>query len=130
MTSGYILFGIYIVTLVYITIFCLLQLHLLYKYLQGNRNPNIPHHKEEDVYPMVTIQLPVYNEKYVIERLIDNIVRLDYPKTKMEIQILDDSTDDTAVKLLDVALEKGTLNKKVIDREKKVRFFRENFPAD
>ncbi|HPS56762.1 MAG TPA: hypothetical protein PK514_01525 [Spirochaetota bacterium] len=42
----------------------------------------------------------------------------------------DDSTDDTAVKLLDVALEKGTLNKKVIDREKKVRFFRENFPAD
>jgi len=38
--------------------------------------------------------------------------------------------DDTSVKLLDVALEKGTLNKKVIDREKKVRFFRENFPAD
>jgi cellulose synthase/poly-beta-1,6-N-acetylglucosamine synthase-like glycosyltransferase len=95
LTSGYILFGIYIVTLVYITIFCLLQLHLLYKYLKGNRKPNIPHHKEEDVYPMVTIQLPVYNEKYVIERLIDNIVRLDYPKTKMEIQILDDSTDDT-----------------------------------
>jgi len=42
----------------------------------------------------------------------------------------DDFTDDTSVKLLDVALEKGTLNKKVIDREKKVRFFRENFPAD
>lgn len=42
----------------------------------------------------------------------------------------DDSTDDTSVKLLDVALEKGTLNRKVIDREKKVRFFRENFPAD
>lgn len=42
----------------------------------------------------------------------------------------DDSSDDTSIKLLDVALEKGTLNKKVIDREKKVRFFRENFPAD
>ena len=42
----------------------------------------------------------------------------------------EDSPDDTSVKLLDVALEKGTLNKKVIDREKKVRFFRENFPAD
>lgn len=41
-----------------------------------------------------------------------------------------DDSDDTSVKLLDVALEKGTLNRKVIDREKKVRFFRENFPAD
>jgi len=38
--------------------------------------------------------------------------------------------DDTSIKLLDVALEKGTLNRKVMDREKKVRFFRENFPSD
>lgn len=42
----------------------------------------------------------------------------------------DDSADDNSIKLLDVALEKGTLNRKAIDREKKVRFFRENFPAD
>ena len=41
-----------------------------------------------------------------------------------------ENLDDTAIKLLDVALEKGTLNRKVLDREKKVRFFRENFPAD
>lgn len=48
-------------------------------------------------------------------------------------QASDDSIaaqDDTGIKLLDVALEKGTLNRKVLDREKKVRFFRENFPAD
>jgi hypothetical protein len=38
--------------------------------------------------------------------------------------------DDTSIKLLDVALEKGSLNRKVMDREKKVRFFRENFPSD
>ncbi|MBK9735611.1 MAG: glycosyltransferase [Saprospiraceae bacterium] len=44
---------------------------------------------------VVTIQLPVYNEKYVIERLIDNIIKLDYPKDRMEIHILDDSTDET-----------------------------------
>jgi hypothetical protein len=49
--------------------------------------------------------------------------------TKKEEKAGADS-DDTSVKLLDVALEKGTLNKKVIDREKKVRFFRENFPTD
>jgi len=41
-----------------------------------------------------------------------------------------DSLDDTGIKLLDVALEKGTLNRKTLEKEKKVRFFRENFPAD
>jgi len=46
--------------------------------------------------PMVTIQLPLYNERYVITRLIDCVVKLDYPKDKLEIQILDDSTDDTS----------------------------------
>ncbi|MBP7821389.1 MAG: glycosyltransferase [Saprospiraceae bacterium] len=51
--------------------------------------------KRERTFPNVTIQLPIYNEKYVVERLIDCIVRLDYPKSKLEIQILDDSTDET-----------------------------------
>jgi cellulose synthase/poly-beta-1,6-N-acetylglucosamine synthase-like glycosyltransferase len=45
--------------------------------------------------PMVTVQLPVYNERYVVERLIDAVCRLDYPKDRLEIQVLDDSTDDT-----------------------------------
>ncbi len=44
---------------------------------------------------MVTVQLPVFNEKYVIERLIDSVVQLDYPKDKLEIQVLDDSTDES-----------------------------------
>ena len=45
--------------------------------------------------PYVTIQLPVYNEMYVMERLLDNIAKIDYPKDKLEIQVLDDSTDET-----------------------------------
>ena len=45
--------------------------------------------------PIVTVQLPLYNEVYVVERLIDSMVALDYPKELLEIQILDDSTDDT-----------------------------------
>ncbi|MFQ5772806.1 MAG: glycosyltransferase, partial [bacterium] len=45
--------------------------------------------------PLVTIQLPLYNEKYVIERLIKSICSLDYPKNILEIQILDDSVDET-----------------------------------
>ena len=45
--------------------------------------------------PKVTIQLPLYNERYVVERLIEETCKMDYPKDKLQIQILDDSTDDT-----------------------------------
>ena len=45
--------------------------------------------------PPVTIQLPLYNERYVTERLIDEVTRIDYPKDLLQIQVLDDSTDDT-----------------------------------
>ena len=47
-------------------------------------------------WPKVTIQLPIFNERYVVERLIHSICRFDYPRKQLEIQILDDSTDDTA----------------------------------
>ncbi len=46
--------------------------------------------------PRVTIQLPVYNEKYVVEQLIDCVARMEYPRDRLEIQILDDSTDETS----------------------------------
>jgi cellulose synthase/poly-beta-1,6-N-acetylglucosamine synthase-like glycosyltransferase len=46
-------------------------------------------------HPYVTIQLPIYNERYVVTRLIDSVANLNYPKDRLEIQILDDSTDDT-----------------------------------
>jgi cellulose synthase/poly-beta-1,6-N-acetylglucosamine synthase-like glycosyltransferase len=44
----------------------------------------------------VTIQLPLYNELYVVERLIQTVCEIDYPKDKLEIQVLDDSTDETS----------------------------------
>ncbi len=47
-------------------------------------------------FPVVTMQLPLYNERYVVTRLIDSVIRMDYPKEKLEIQLLDDSTDDTS----------------------------------
>lgn len=47
-------------------------------------------------WPAVTIQLPLYNERYIVERLLDSVVKLDYPRQKIQIQILDDSTDSTA----------------------------------
>ena len=45
--------------------------------------------------PSITIQLPIYNEKYVAKRLVDSVCNLDYPKEKMRIMVLDDSDDDT-----------------------------------
>lgn len=49
-------------------------------------------------WPAVVVQLPVYNEKYVIDRLIDAAARLDYPADKLSIQVLDDSTDETVAR--------------------------------
>jgi cellulose synthase/poly-beta-1,6-N-acetylglucosamine synthase-like glycosyltransferase len=46
-------------------------------------------------WPKVTIQLPIFNERYVIERLVETVAQFDYPRDKMEIQVLDDSTDET-----------------------------------
>ncbi len=46
--------------------------------------------------PSITVQLPIYNEKYVAKRLVDSVCNLDYPKEKMRIMVLDDSDDDTA----------------------------------
>src|SRR3954471_14099118 len=46
--------------------------------------------------PRVTIQLPLYNERYVVERLIEETVKMEYPRHLLQIQVLDDSTDDTA----------------------------------
>src|SRR5213083_284889 len=48
-----------------------------------------------DPLPVVTIQLPLYNEMYVADRLIDAVCRIEYPRELLEIQVLDDSTDET-----------------------------------
>ncbi len=77
-----------------------MQVHLLYFYKQNKRKPSDNLSKngvvvEDSDLPFVTIQLPIYNEQYVVERLIDNITKFDYPKDRFEIHILDDSTDET-----------------------------------
>jgi hypothetical protein len=48
------------------------------------------------VWPVVTVQLPLYNERYVARRLLEAVARLDYPADRLEIQVLDDSTDETS----------------------------------
>jgi cellulose synthase/poly-beta-1,6-N-acetylglucosamine synthase-like glycosyltransferase len=59
----------------------------------SDRRPPAP---EPATWPVVTVQLPIYNEVYVARRLINDVAQIDYPAGKLEIQVLDDSTDDTA----------------------------------
>ncbi len=94
---GWVILIIYILALIYILGFSFMQFHLLYYYKKNiSRLPELQKtlRVTSDV-PFVTIQLPVFNERYVIERLIDCMAGLDYPQDRFEIQILDDSTDDT-----------------------------------
>jgi len=78
--------------------YALAQLNLLFNYLSAKKKkiktPNLDFKNPNEV-PFVTIQLPVFNEEYVMERLLKNIAHMDYPKEKLEIQVLDDSTDNT-----------------------------------
>ena len=67
---------------------------MIYYYMK-HRNKKMVQAPPLSEYPVVTIQLPLYNEFYVIERLIEAACRIDYPKDRMEIQVLDDSTDET-----------------------------------
>jgi cellulose synthase/poly-beta-1,6-N-acetylglucosamine synthase-like glycosyltransferase len=77
---------------------------LVYLYYKNkkNRTTEPPAHFPE--LPRVTIQLPIFNEQFVVERLLDAICRLDYPLEKLDIQVLDDSTDET------VAVARGLVN--------------------
>lgn len=63
--------------------------------IEGTVPPPDAFPEPEDEWPVVTVQLPLYNEAKVAHRLIDACVNLDYPRRKLEIQVLDDSTDET-----------------------------------
>lgn len=89
---------IYSIALILIFIYALAQLNLLFNYLSAQKKKDFSpkfNFSNPDEIPYVTIQLPVYNELYVMERLLKNIAEIDYPKDKLEIQVLDDSTDES-----------------------------------
>src|SRR5438105_7875061 len=68
---------------------------LVYLYYKNKKNRTVdpPGHFSE--LPRVTVQLPIFNEQFVVERLLQAVCRLNYPREKLEIQVLDDSTDET-----------------------------------
>ena len=77
---------------------------LVYLYYRNKGNRTAEPAQKFSELPRVTIQLPIFNEQFVVERLLDAVCRLDYPLEKLDIQMLDDSTDET------VAVARGLVN--------------------
>ena len=93
---------IYTLALLLILFYSISQLQLLLNYLKAKKQVDASEKfnlKDPSETPFVTIQLPLYNELYVVERLLKNIAKIDYPREKLEIQVLDDSTDESVAKI-------------------------------
>lgn len=116
--------GVYSFSLLYVFLFSLGQLHLTWVYVKSKRMKEAEIIYNKNFTPHVTIQLPVYNEKYVVERLMEAVSKFDYPKDKLEIQVLDDSTDETTEIILKKieSLRPMGLDIKLIHREDRKGF--------
>lgn len=90
-----ILVALYMAGVAGLAVYGLLGFLTLGLYLRHRHDHYSPPPIAPDEWPHVTVQLPVYNERDVVERLLDAAAALDYPRDRLHLQILDDSTDDT-----------------------------------
>lgn len=124
---SYIILFIYSLSILLIFFYGLAQLNLLINYLKSKKqvdNSQKFDFSNSSEIPFVTIQLPIFNEQYVVDRLLLSISELDYPKDKLEIQVLDDSTDDSIIetkKIVDSLFISG-LDIKHITRTNRIGF--------
>src|SRR5690606_31375079 len=86
--------AVYLLTLSILAVYGFHRGQLVYLYWKHRKRAPQPKSRFEEL-PVVTVQLPMFNELYVAERLIESVAALEYPKDKLEIQVLDDSTDET-----------------------------------
>jgi cellulose synthase/poly-beta-1,6-N-acetylglucosamine synthase-like glycosyltransferase len=86
--------GLYFLTLVILAVFGLHRYIMVFLYYRHRDRRALPVPPPEKL-PRVTVQLPLYNEMYVVDRLLESVSRIRYPKDLLEIQVLDDSTDET-----------------------------------
>jgi cellulose synthase/poly-beta-1,6-N-acetylglucosamine synthase-like glycosyltransferase len=84
----------YFFVLVILAVYGWHRYYLVYLYMKNKDRAPVPA-GELPALPVITIQLPIYNEMYVADRLIDAVCQIDYPRELLEIQVLDDSTDET-----------------------------------
>ncbi len=125
MSGSGLLVAAYLGVLLLLSVFGLHRLYLVQLYLRTRRAaPSDP--PPPEVWPLVTVQLPVFNEMYVVERLIDAVARLEYPADRLEIQVLDDSTDATSAR---IQQKVASLRRKGIDIKHLRRTNRRGFKA-
>ena len=94
----------YFFVLIILAIYGWHRYYLVYLYMK-NRDKEPKTGAPLDPLPVVTIQLPLYNEMYVADRLIDAVCRIEYPRELLEVQVLDDSTDETG-RIADLAVQR------------------------
>jgi cellulose synthase/poly-beta-1,6-N-acetylglucosamine synthase-like glycosyltransferase len=85
----------YFVVLVFLAFYGVHRYILVYLYYKNKKNATTEPAQYFDDLPRLTVQLPMFNEQYVVERLLESICKLQYPREKLDIQVLDDSTDET-----------------------------------
>ncbi len=85
----------YFIVLILLAFYGLHRYQLVYLYYKHRKNKVTTPSAYFSELPKVTIQLPIFNEQYVIDRLVECVCKLEYPREKLEIQVLDDSTDET-----------------------------------
>jgi cellulose synthase/poly-beta-1,6-N-acetylglucosamine synthase-like glycosyltransferase len=85
----------YFVVLILLATYGIHRYTLVYLYFRNKKNLTSEAAQKFAELPRVTVQLPIFNEQYVVDRLLQAVCRLDYPREKLQIQVLDDSTDET-----------------------------------
>lgn len=101
------LFGVYVLGLGVLGLYSVSQWYLLVLYLWDRGKKKSATSAEVAEWPMVTLQLPIYNERYVVGDLMEAVGRLDYPDEGLEVQVLDDSTDETSEIIVGLVEELG-----------------------
>ena len=118
----YICAGLYFLGMGFIFLYSLAQGQLLVHFFKFRKTEKQVPYLIPYPWPKVTVQLPIYNELYVVERLIDAVAKLNYPSELLQIQILDDSTDETGALIQAKVLAYPNLNFEYLHRTDRTGF--------
>jgi len=86
----------YFTVLTILSVYGIHRYDIIRTYFKYRKNATAEPARRFEKLPPVTIQLPLFNERYVVERLLEEVIKIEYPKELLQIQVLDDSNDDTA----------------------------------
>ena len=118
------LLPIYVLSLALLMVFSFHRFVIVWLYFKHADHQVTPLRAKDPDLPGVTVQLPIYNEQYVVERLVRSVAPLDYPHDRLQIQVLDDSTDETQelARLVAAELARDGLDVQYIHRADRVGF--------